>query len=59
MINNIFLEHTSQKSELKIKDYEDSCGDDSDKDSHWKPKTDTVFDKRNLKNVLYLNIDTF
>jgi len=55
----MFIEHvTPEKSELTVKDYEDNCGDDSDKDSTWKPKTNSVFDNSNLNNLLYLNIDT-
>jgi len=57
----IFLEqHTPEKSELEVKDYEDNnCGDDSDKDPIWKPKINFVFDKSNLNNLSNLNIDTF
>jgi len=45
---------------LKVKDYEDNSGDDSDKDSTWKPITNSVvFDKSNLNYLLYLIINAF
>lgn len=54
-----FLEHTitPEKSERQVKDYVDySCGDDSDKDFHWKPKTNSMSNKSKLNYLLYLNI---
>lgn len=51
-IISFFLEPTPKKNQLKVKDYIVSSEDDSDNGSHWKPKTNSIFDKSNLNNLL-------